>query len=88
MVEDSDFMQFEVHGDVVARLLCCTHGVDWPPPEYLEIGDVTFKRISMSEVPDADAMLLNVARGARYIRHDPPLSVKVPDLGRGWRLLH
>lgn len=89
MVIDSDFLQFEVNGVVIGRLMCSSNGISWPPPEWVELNGNTYQRISMSSLSDEEAAHCpHVARGARYIQSLPPNRVAVPDLGDRKQWLH
>lgn len=66
MTFDDDFAR--VHFDNGSRdLVLKSLGVDWPPPEVLDIYGFKYRRSSMSDITDeARAKLDFVCRGAEY----------------------
>lgn len=88
---DSDFLQFEIDGEIVGRIACIEAAVPWPPPEYVVVNGVMFRRIQFSTVTDELAKTCqNVSRGALY-RADPDADMKsldYDDFGPGNSLLN
>ena len=87
----SDFLQFEVDGQIVGRLACLDAAVAWPPPEYVYVNGLVFRRAQFSTLSDEMAARCpNVARGALY-RVDPHADARFleyDDFGPGTALCH
>jgi hypothetical protein len=67
MTFDDDFVQLEFAGGN-RRISCKSLGVEWPPPEKLDVLGFPFKRDSYSLIPDALRESCGaVVRGARYV---------------------
>lgn len=66
MTFDDDFAEVPFLTGV-RRVTLRSLGIEWPPPERLEIMGFGFQRVSMSEISDeARASMSHVARGAAY----------------------
>jgi hypothetical protein len=71
MLFSDDFLQLEFDGGT-KRVLCRSAGVDWPPPETLNIMGFEMKRESYSRISDKDrASMAHVCRGALYVPANP-----------------
>ena len=71
MTFDDDMLQLEfAHG--MKRIFCKLNGIDWPPPEVIEIFGFRMRRKSMSIISDEDrADMTHVCRGAVYLPEKP-----------------
>lgn len=66
MTYDDDMLQFDLDGRTV-RLPLKQVGLDWPPPENVEIHGVKLKRVQLSRITDEQrSTMSNVIRGALY----------------------
>ena len=66
MTYDDDFVRLEFSGGV-RQSTCKFLGIDWPPPERLDIQGFIMVRHSMSEITDEQrSVLTRVMRGAVY----------------------
>lgn len=66
MTFDDDFVQVPFLTGI-RNITLRSLGIEWPPPERLEIMGFGFQRISMSEISDqARTSMTNVSRGAAY----------------------
>lgn len=71
MTFDDDFLQIEF-AIGPRRVLCRSAGVEWPPPERLNIMGFEFQRASYSQITDEQrAGIDHVCRGARYVPAEP-----------------
>lgn len=74
MTFDDDYLQFRLSTGPL-RMTCKSAGVDWPPPERIEVtggpfSTPRFKRIRYSDITDDQrAGMTHVCRGAEYV-HD------------------
>lgn len=70
MTYDDDYIQLDLPG-APRRASCKSLGLDWPPPDKIQIGDtrwgIGYERVSMSEITDEQrAGMTHVCRGALY----------------------
>lgn len=66
MTFDDDFCQINFDGGT-KRIRCNTLGLDWPPPEILDIEGFEFTRVGMSGITDEQRQKMDhVCRGAEY----------------------
>ena len=86
MTFDDDFVQIDTLAGT-RRYALKLLGLDWPPPERIEIMGFGFQRTSMSEISDdARSTMTHVMRGAAYESESnpPPDSIFVqPRSGGG-----
>lgn len=74
MTFDDDYMFFGVRLGVPLRVRCKDAGVEWPPPEFVQvvggpISEPYFRRESYSQITDEQrATMTRVCRGASYVR--------------------
>lgn len=53
------------------RIACSEIGLDWPPPEILEIEGLRFRQVRRSSITDDQRQgLTHVCRGAEYLLDD------------------
>ena len=66
MTFEDDFIQLEFLGGT-KRIGCKANGIEWPPPEKLELAGYTWDRQSMSAITDEQREgLTMLMRGAAY----------------------
>ena len=66
MTFDDDFIQLETFAGRI-RVMCKATGIDWPPPETVEVEGFRWNRESYSQITDEQrAEMTFVARGALY----------------------
>lgn len=71
MTFDDDFLQLEFDGGT-KRVTCRSLGLDWPPPERINVMGFDMDRESHSQITDAQRQELTmVMRGARYVPAKP-----------------
>lgn len=64
---NTDFCRIQFTGGT-RDLTCKQLGIDWPPPEYLEIHGFKFRLFNYSKLTDADLEQITlIARGAVYV---------------------
>lgn len=62
---ESDFCKFE--GPDSGMVTCIKLGVEWPPPEKINLNGTEYERVRMSQLTDEQAGgMTHVARGAMY----------------------
>ena len=62
---ESDFCKFE--GPDTGMVTCIKLGVEWPPPEKINLNGTEYQRVQMSKLTDEQATEMTfVARGAMY----------------------
>jgi hypothetical protein len=62
---ESDFCKFE--GPDSGMVTCTKLGVEWPPPEKINLNGTEYQRVQMSKLTDEQATEMSfVARGAMY----------------------
>lgn len=67
MTYDDDFLQLVFDGGT-KRATCRSLGIDWPPPERIEVGGIPMQRSRMSALTDDErAAMTHVCRGAEYL---------------------
>lgn len=72
MTFDDDFVQVPFLTGV-RRISLRSLGLEWPPPERLEIHGFGFQRCSMSPITDVQrSQMSHVARGAAYESESHP----------------
>ena len=72
MTFDDDFVQVDTLAGA-RRYTLKSLGLEWPPPERIEVMGFGFQRASMSEIPDeARAGITCVCRGAAYESESNP----------------
>ena len=66
MTFDDDFIRLEMDGGT--KSICCKgSGIEWPPPETIEVWGFEFKRISYSTITDRQReKMTQVVRAAVY----------------------
>lgn len=80
MTFDDDYIQLRLSTGPM-RVTCKQLGIDWPPPEVIEItggpySTPRFRRLRMSAITDEQRQgMTRVCRGAEYV-HDDPREVK------------
>lgn len=66
MTFDDDYLQLVFDGGI-RRVTCRQAGVEWPPPQRLDIGGFTMVQSRRSEITDEQRQgLTHVCRGAEY----------------------
>ena len=87
----SDFLQFEIDGRIIGRMACLDAAVSWPPPEFVSLNGLVFRRVQFSSLSDEVAKnCQNMSRGALY-RVEPDADEKFldyDDFGPGNSLLN
>lgn len=70
MTFDNDFLQLEFDGGT-KRVTCKGAGVDWPPPERINVMGIPMRRKSFSQLTDEQRAGMDfLMRGARYVPDD------------------
>ena len=70
MTCDTDFCRVHFAG-ATRNLLCSALGVEWPPPERLAIGGMTYVQHNRSQLTDEQAeACTSIARGAEYFMEE------------------
>ena len=66
MTFDDDFVLIQMQGGP-RRWRCEPLGLEWPPPELIDIEGFQFKRVRYSKITDEQrADMTSVCRGAEY----------------------
>ena len=76
MTFDDDFLQLEFDGGT-KRITCRSAGIEWPPPERINVMGFEMVRESYSQITDEDRQQMTmITRGARFVPA-PAQSVEV-----------
>lgn len=76
MTFDDDFLQLEFDGGT-KRVSCRSLGIDWPPPERINVMGFEMVRESFSQITDEQREKMTmIIRGTRYVPA-PAQSVEV-----------
>ena len=71
MTFDDDYMQLVFDGGV-KRMSCKAAGIDWPPPDRIEIEGFAMVLRRRSQITDEQrSELTHVCRGAEYVAEGP-----------------
>lgn len=67
MTFDDDMVEFRVLAGPAKRVTLKSQGLEWPPPAKLGFFGFPYRRVSMSQITDAQrAEMTHVFRGASY----------------------
>jgi hypothetical protein len=67
MTYDDDFIQVQFEGGI-KRYKCTDFGIEWPPPDIIQVYGFEFKLERCSQITDEQrAEMTHVCRGAEYI---------------------
>lgn len=87
MTFDDDYVQLNTPNGPM-RATCKSLGIDWPPPEFVDLSGGPFstpryRRVRYSAITDEQRKgLTRVCRGAQYVMHDDLPPSKAPSRGR------